>query len=61
MKINYQKSRDAHHPRQLFVLVNEFDFAAFPVRPRHMALAHARPARHRGRVIRLHRKGAAPC
>jgi len=61
MKINYRKASDSRHPRQLFVLVNEFNFAAFPVRPRYMSLSRAGQSRNPDRVIRPSRKGASPC
>ncbi len=61
MKINYRKAADARHPRKLFLLVNDFNFTAFPVRPRHMELAQSRAPRNRDRVIRLQRKGVSPC
>ena len=61
MKIDYRKAGDATQPRRLFVLINQFNFAAFPVRPRYMGLAQARTLRNRDRINRLQRKGAFPC
>ena len=61
MKINYSRPGDAARPRQLFVLVNEFSFAAFPVRPRYPGMARARPARNGRRRFLLQRKGTLPC
>ena len=60
MNISYHKPGGIHHPRQLFVLVNEFSFAIFPVRPRHLGLGQARTPQHRCRDIRLQRKGVQP-
>ena len=60
MKIDYRKAGDATQPRRLFVLINQFNFAAFPVHPRYMGLAQARTARNRDRIHRLQRKGALP-
>jgi len=61
MKINYRRAGDAGPPRRLFVLINQFNLAAFPVRPRFMGLAQARTPRVHARINRLQRNGVSPC
>jgi hypothetical protein len=61
MKINYTKPGDARKPRQLFMLINEFSFDAFPVRPRHMAPSRGPARAGRNRAIRMARKGGRAC
>src|SRR5207249_3293862 len=58
--IRHLMDEAAAQPRRLFVLINQFNFAAFPVHPRYMGLAQARTARNRDRIHRLQRKGALP-
>ncbi len=61
MRITDTKPAGTRHPKRLFLPVNQFNFAAFPVRPRTVpfSLAGAPEARRLSR--RLERKGAAPC
>lgn len=61
MKLSYRRPDDAHHPKQLFVPVNEFLFQTFSVRPRYMGLAKSRNPHKRDRVLRLQDKGVRSC
>ena len=61
MNIRYNKPDGARHPRQLFVLVNEFKFDSFTIRPRYMGLAGARTVQNRSRGVRRQAKGGQPC
>jgi len=55
------KPAGTRHPKRLFLPVNQFNFAAFPVHPRTVPFGLARAPEARWLSRRLERKGASPC
>jgi len=49
------------NPRRLYVPVNEFDLAAFSIRPRPMRPAQTTTLKNHSRVIRVEQQGLVPC
>jgi hypothetical protein len=49
------------NPRRLYVPVNEFDLAAFSIRPRPMRLAQTTTPKNHSRVIRVGQHGVMSC
>jgi len=49
------------NPRRLYVPVNEFDLAAFSIRPRPMRLAQTTTPKNHSRAIRVEQQGLVPC
>jgi hypothetical protein len=60
-KLQRPKLRAARNPRRLFVPVNEFDLAAFSIRPRLMRLAQTTSPKNQSRAIRVEQRGLVPC
>jgi len=62
---NYKHQRrklgGSRNPRRLYVPVNEFDLAAFSIRPRPMRLAQTTTPKNDSRVIRVEQQGLVPC
>jgi hypothetical protein len=56
-----RKLRGSGHPRRLYVPVNEFDLAAFSIRPRPMRLAQTTTPKNHSRLIRVEQHGVMSC